>query len=110
MYTKLLEAVLAHEADPATRSRSHGQLTDVIRLRHTLERQAARTDPEWALQAVADQLAYDAALVRLARRRGIVVRSDSFDVPERGRTALESALTAQGVDLLPRAVHGPDST
>lgn len=109
MYSHLLEAVLAYEADPATRSRSQGPLADVIRLRHTMERHAVRTDPGWALQAVADQLAYDAGLIRLARRRGIAIRSDAFDIPERGRTALEDALLAQGVDLSRRTDNGPDS-
>ena len=109
MYKQLLEAILAYEVDPATQSRSQGPLADVIRLRQTIERQSARTDPRWALQAVADQLAYDAALVRLARERGISARSDSFDIPERGRTTLENALIAQGVDFLPQAVPGPDS-
>ena len=100
MYKQLLDAVLAYEVDPATQSRSQGPLADVIRLRHTIKRHAAGTDPGWALNSVADQLAYDAALVRLARKRGITVRSDSFDIPERGRTALENALIAQGVDFL----------
>ena len=109
MYTQLLEAVLAFEADPATRSRSQGPLADVIWLRHITERHAARTDPRWALQAVADQLAYDAALVRLARKRGIAAGPDTFANPERGRAALEDALITQGVELLPRTEQGPDS-
>ena len=99
IYTRLLEAVLAYEAEPAARSRSHDALADVIRLRHIMERHEVRTDPVWALQAMADQLAYDAGLVRLAGERGITIRSDAFDIPERGRAALEDALLAQGVDL-----------
>ena len=67
-----------------------------------------RTDPGWALQAVADQLAYDAALIRLARKRGIPIGAGDFDIPERGRTALEDALVAKGVNLPPRAVAEPD--
>jgi hypothetical protein len=97
MYTQLLEAVLAFEADPATRSRSQGPLADVIRLRHLREHYSARTGPRWALQAVADQLAYDAALVRLARKRGIAAGPDTFASPERGRAALEDSLTSQGI-------------
>jgi len=108
MYTQLLEAVLAYEADPDTQPRSQGPLADVVRLRHTLERHAARTDPGWALQAVADQLAYDAALIRLARKRGIPIGAGDFDNPERGRTALEDALIAKGVNLPPRVEAEPD--
>ena len=103
MYTQLLEAVLAYEADPATQPRSQGPLADVVRLRHTMERHASRTDPGWALQAVADQLAYDAALVRLARKRGIDAAPQAFDIPEQGRAQLEAALIALGVNLPPRA-------
>jgi hypothetical protein len=67
-----------------------------------------RTEPGWAPEAVADQLAYDAALVRLARWRGIVVRPGSFANPERGRAALEAALSAHGINLLPREEGGPN--
>jgi hypothetical protein len=99
MYSQLLAAVLDYEADPEVRPRSQGPLADVLRLRHAMERHATRTDPGWALQAVADQLAYDAALIRLARRRGIVTDPGAFELPEHGRSALEDALIAKGVDL-----------
>ncbi len=99
IYTQLLEAVLTYEADPEDGPRSQGPLADVIRLRHILDRHATRTDPGWALQAVADQLAYDAALVRLSRKRGIAGGLEAFDIPEQGRAALEDALIARGVDL-----------
>ncbi len=99
MYSQLLEAVLDHEADPEVRPRSQGPLADVLRLRHTMDRHAARTDPGWALQAVADQLAYDAALIRLARRRGIAADPGDFELPQHGRAALEDALIAKGVNL-----------
>jgi len=108
MYTQLLEAVLAYEADPDTQPRSQGPLADVVRLRRTLERHAARTDPGWALQAVADQLAYDAALIRLARRRGIPTAPGDFDNPELGRADLEGALITLGVNLPARIAAEPD--
>lgn len=107
MYRQLLEAVLAYEADPATQSRSQGPVADVVRLRRVIERHAVRTDPRWALQAIADQLAYDAALVRLARKRGIAAGPRTFTDPERGRAALEDALAAQGIELLPKPSRGP---
>jgi len=108
MYTQLLEAVLDYEADPATKPRSQGPMADVIRLRSTMERHATRTDPGWALQAMADQLAYDAALVRLARKRGIPAVTDAFDIPQQGRAGLEDALVALGVNLPPKA--GPPAS
>jgi len=103
MYTQLLEAVLAYEDDAPSLPRSQGPLADAVRLRRSLERHLGRTDPGWALQAVADQLAYDAALVRLARHRGLTVGLDSFDRPGRGRTAIETALVGVGVRFPHRA-------
>jgi len=99
MYSQLLEAVLTYEADPANRRRSSGPLADLVRQHHTMHRHAVRTDPGWALQAVADQLAYDAALVRLARARGIAIGANAFDIPDQGRAQLEEAIIALGVSL-----------
>ena len=44
-------------------------------------------------------VAYDAALIRLARRRGIATDPADFELPERGRAALEDALISKGVNL-----------
>jgi len=112
MYAQLLQAVLRDEADPATAqppTRSGGLLAEVVRLGHTMQKHARRHDPGWALQAVADQLAYDAALVRLGRKRGVVVDLGTFDVPDRGRAQLENALIDMGVNLPAQAVSGPDT-
>ncbi len=37
--------------------------------------------------------------IRLARRRGVDVDVGCFDVPERGRAAIEQALVDRGVNL-----------
>ena len=99
IYTQLLEAVLAYEPDPATEPRSQGPMADVIRLGRAMESHASRKDPGWALEAVADQLSYDAALIRLSRRRGIEVDVDAFDFPTRARAALEDALIELGFEV-----------
>ncbi len=109
MYSELLEAVLAYEADPEARPLSQGPLADVLRLRRALDRRSSRDDPGWALQAVADQLAYDAALVRLARRRGIGAELARFDHPEQGRAELEEALLARGVNLSRRTAPSAEA-
>jgi hypothetical protein len=105
MYARLLEAVLTDEDDPSASvaTRSSGPLAELVRLRHAMDKHAERSDPGWALQAVTDQLAYDAALVQLARRRGVPVDLGCFDVPDRGRSQLEQALVAKGVNLPARA-------
>ena len=74
-------------------------MADVLRLGRAMERHATRTDPGWALRAVADQLSYDAALIRLSRRWGIEVEVEAFDYPTRARAALEDALIELGVDV-----------
>jgi hypothetical protein len=111
MYVRLLEAVLSDETDPVSPDQPPAHpsvpLAEVVRLRRAMEKHANRTDPGWALQAVADQLAYDAALVRLGRRRGVVVELDGFDVPDRGRAQLERAMIEKGIRLSART-HMPD--
>jgi hypothetical protein len=111
MYARLLEAVLNEEADtPASpHTRSAGPLAEVVRRSHVLERHTDHADPDWALQGVADQLAYDAALVRLARKRGVPTDLGSFDVPALGRAQLEQALLDRGVRLPTRAAPGPEA-
>lgn len=106
MYAQLLEAVLSDDVDPATQVRSPGPLAELVRARQTMEKHAAHVDAGWALQAVADQLAYDAALIRLARKRGIPAEPGSFEIPERGRSVLERQLVAKGVNL-PGPLIGP---
>ena len=104
--------MLAYEAEPEARpARSQGPLADVLRLRHAMDRRASHNDGDagWALQAVADQLAYDAALVRLARRRGIPTDPSRFDDPGRGRAELEEALLAVGVNLPRRTDQFPSA-
>ena len=110
MYAQLLEAVLSDEVDPPAPPRSSGPLAELVRLRHAMEKHAERNDPGWALQAVTDQLAYDAALVRLARRRGVLFDLDAFDVPEQGRDRLERALLDKGVKLPVRTAPHKDRT
>jgi hypothetical protein len=113
MYVQLLQAVLSNEVDPAspvqTPAHSPGPLAQLIRLRHVMDKHAEHNDPGWALQSVTDQLAYDAALVRLCRRRGVPVELDSFDVPKRGRAQLEQALLDKGVNLPTRSGTGADT-
>ena len=102
MYTQLLKAVLASEVDLTSHSPSGDPLVDIVRLRDKLKRRAARVEPGWAIQAVTDQLAYDAALVRLARSRSLPFGPDAFAIPERGRATLERALSSSGVHLQTR--------
>jgi hypothetical protein len=113
MYVQLLQAVLNDEVDPTSPveppARPVGPLAELTRLRHAIDKHAEHNDPGWALQAVADQLAYDAALVRMGRKKEVRVELDSFDVPERGRAHLEQALIDRGVNLA-RSGAGADAS
>ena len=111
MYAQLLDAVLYDESEEAVPTRSAGPLAELVRLRRVMDKHAGGGDPGWALQAVADQLAYDAALIRLARKRGVRADTGDFEVPEHGRTRLEQALVDKGVNLparTPRATERSD--
>jgi len=99
MYAQLLDAVLVDESGEPVPTRSAGPLAELVRLGRVMDRHAGRADPGWALQAVADQLAYDAALIRLARKRGVHADTGDFEIPERGRSLLEQALADRGVNL-----------
>jgi hypothetical protein len=103
MYAQLLQALLSDDTEPPPPAQGTGHptgpLAELVRLRHAMEKHAGHNSQGWALQSVADQLAYDAALVRLGRKRGVPVDLEVFDVPERGRAQLEQAMIDRGVNL-----------
>jgi hypothetical protein len=49
--------------------------------------------------AIGDQLAYDVALIRLARQWGVVCQASEFDQPQWRRNQLEETLASKGVHL-----------
>ena len=108
MYAQLLDAVLADGSDDEVPTRSSGPLAELVRLGRVMDKHAGRSDPGWALQAVADQLAYDAALIRLAGKRGVHADTTDFEIPERGRYLLEQSLADRGVNLPVRPSHATE--
>ena len=54
---------------------------------------------DWAPDAIADQLAYDVALVELSQRLGIEVDLTRFGQPRQERDRLEQALISRGIHL-----------
>jgi len=99
LYWSLLEEVLIHPIEWRDLSRPPDPLAELGRIRRIMEEHLYRSDPGWAIQAVADQLSYDVALIRLARREGIEPDPSSFDLPGRGRNSLASALERCGISL-----------
>ena len=97
MYSDLLDAALSEVGRPDDGLRTRGSLAELLHYRRKLAEDAARTGPDWALQALADQLAYDVALIRLARRAGVRCSVRGFDRPEQERGRLEHDLERQGI-------------
>lgn len=57
------------------------------------------TGSDWAPDAIADQLAYDVALIELSRRLGIEVDLTKFGQPQHERARLEQVLVSRGILL-----------
>ncbi len=60
---------------------------------------SSETESGWAPAAVADQLAYDIALISLARRFGLGVDLSGFAQQQNERAQLERALETKGIHL-----------
>ncbi len=100
IYSQLLSAALEQTDGSEDESTTGEALTKVLACRGKLEAQPAkRTGSDWAAAALADQLAYDIALIGLARRLGVDFDLDSFDQRQLERTRLERALENRGLGL-----------
>jgi hypothetical protein len=100
IYTELL----SHALDQSDRDDDEPTTGEVLAI--VLERRSrlsadisSETESGWAPAAVADQLAYDIALIGLARRFGIGVDLSGFAQRQNERAQLERALETQGIHL-----------
>jgi hypothetical protein len=96
MYVELLSAVLADEETKPVRSDSPLDVARECRGR-MLERRG-RTGGS-IQHELADEVAYDRALVNLCAASGLDVDPKGFSHPRRERARLENALAELGVDL-----------
>ncbi len=99
MYTQLLAAAVDVTKDPDTEPTTSAALAQVLRCRHQLGSGGPTGDGEGAYAMVVDSLAYDAALIELARLVGIGCDVESFDPPLVARARLEQELAAAGIRL-----------
>ena len=100
MYTQLLGSALDERGHPDITSDIGEFLADFLSSRARLHAgltSVEETQPE--LLAVTNELAYDVALVRLARRLGIECEVDWFERPLRARRSLEKVLVTRGIPL-----------
>jgi hypothetical protein len=98
MYTQLLAAALDSAKDAGEERTSGEALARLLRSHGQLH--AARSshlESGWAPAAVANEVAYDVALIEFARRIEIECNVDDFDQPGRERLRLERALADRGI-------------
>ncbi len=102
IYIGLLEAVLdERESSPTPESASEALARLVQYRRKVIWRRSATGDPDWAAGALADQVAYDSALIVYARQAGIECDHRRFGIPGVERARIERLLEARGIPLGP---------
>ena len=99
IYTQLLDSAL-DEVTTDNELTPSDALAELVRCRNLLGAGFARTGSNWAPAAVADELAYDIALIGLARSLGVECDVNRFDRPGHERARLESELAARGIHLV----------
>jgi hypothetical protein len=100
IYTQLLTAAI-EQADAFDDKATTGEaLARMLECRARLGiNVAGGSESGWAATAIADQLAYDVALINLARCSGIEASPSGFDPPQKERAQLERTLENRGTHL-----------
>lgn len=100
MYTRLIDAALNEPDGSDGRTTTGGALAELLRCRQRMSSlRPSQARSGWAAAAVADQLAYDVALIRFAGLLGISWNLRQFDQPEHERRRLEQLLVSRGIHL-----------
>lgn len=100
MYSQLLASALDLDQP------SEGEPTTSAALVHLLRCRGQLTGSLWPQRGkegsyvnLIGHLAYDVALIRLARLLGLECGAEEFDLPEKARARLEGALSTRGIPL-----------
>jgi len=96
MYTHLLDAAFQDRKVSVVEPTTSEALVTLLHCRDRLDSCDTR---DWASTALADQIAYDIALIELSRSIGIDCTTRTFDQPERRRVELQRELECRGVRL-----------
>jgi hypothetical protein len=100
MYAHLLEVALRERSQPATGMTTGQALATLFDCRQHLDSIASsERGMDWSSTALANQVAYDIALIGLARCVGLDCDPTSFDQPQRRRIDLEHQLISRGIRL-----------
>ena len=97
MYTRLMCSALDKLASSSDGATTGQALAELLRCRNRLGARMSLEGSNRASAAIADELAYDIALIDLARLYGIECDVSDFDNPIRGRALLERGLGSRGV-------------
>jgi hypothetical protein len=104
MYTYILDAALRERSEPDTPLATDDAVAALLECRRYLGSVASSGwSGDWGSAALANQVAYDLALIDLARSVGMDCDTASFDQPQRRRIELERELVSLGI-----AVDGHD--
>jgi hypothetical protein len=98
IYERLLRSAL-EQSQSHESSTSGDALAQLLERRRSAGNCSSYSGPDRAPAAIADQLAYDVALIELSLRLGLEVDLTKFDQPRQERRRLEQALISRGVDL-----------
>ena len=98
MFAELLEALLGDRGSDAV-LRPEEALAELVRCRRRLASNPGGTEGNWAIGAIADHLAYDAALIRYSRCLNIECDPRCFGEPGAERDRVERLLESRGIPL-----------
>lgn len=97
MYTHLLVAAFDERRHTYAEPTTDDALAAFHHCRDRL--QSWETEADWTSTVLADQVAYDIALIDLARSVGIDCGIDTFDQPERRRIEVGRELASRGIHI-----------
>ena len=100
MYTQILDVALRERPQLEAEMATGEALSALLDCRQHLDLVAPpERGMDWSSGALANQIAYDIALIDLARCVGLDCHPSSFDQPQRRRTEIEHQLISHGVRL-----------
>jgi hypothetical protein len=100
MYADILDSAFLERPGTTSSLTVTEAVTELLdRWKKLTSTRAKERSIDWAATALANQVAYDVALIDLARSVGIACDPDTFEQPERRRNELNRELAARGVHL-----------
>jgi hypothetical protein len=99
MYTQLLSAAMDQCPPEAAAATERGAVDEVLRCRSGLQGAPPEADPDAVYAVLALEVAYDVALLQLARVVGVESDPSRFELPQLERARVQGALRDRGISL-----------